>query len=246
MTGVSSPPWITNLRGRMLAATRMPLTATGNGPGNTPARLLICARSGANAAAIAAAIALLTRLLRGDALRGARARLHHHLDGIVDALARIFDRSRQILEREGMRVNFRRVEALLRHEGLGAVRRALALAADAEQVDVVAHDVRHIDRCFLMREGGQTYLAAAIDHADRVVHGIRRAGALDDVVDALAAVEPAHGLDRIFVARIDDVIGTELEADFQPVVARAGQDHRRGAERLGHRHTPHRDAPGPR
>src|SRR3954466_14868348 len=53
-------------------------------------------------------------LLRRDALRGGAARLHHHLDGIVDALARVLDRGRQILEREGVGVHFRRVEALLR------------------------------------------------------------------------------------------------------------------------------------
>jgi hypothetical protein len=37
----------------------------------------------------------------------------------------------------------------------GAVRGALAFAADAEQVDVVAHEGRDVDRHRLAREGGQ-------------------------------------------------------------------------------------------
>src|SRR5688572_17455612 len=38
-------------------------------------------------------------LLRGDALCCRAARLHHHLDGVVDAFARVFDRGRQVFER---------------------------------------------------------------------------------------------------------------------------------------------------
>ncbi len=86
-----------------------------------------------------------------------------------------------------------------------------------------------------VRERGEADLAAAIDHADRVVHRIRRARALDHIVDALAAVEPAHRFDGILVAHVDDMIGAELAADFQPIVARAGEDHGRGAQRLRHR-----------
>src|SRR3977135_4340495 len=55
VTGVSSPPWMTNLRGRMLAATRMPLTATGSGPGSTVLIVRMVARSGLNSAAPASA-----------------------------------------------------------------------------------------------------------------------------------------------------------------------------------------------
>src|SRR5689334_20550346 len=103
---------MTNLRGRMLAATRMPFTATGSGPGSTRARPRIASRSGANRALIAASILAPsdTRLLRGDALCCAGARLHHHLDRVVDTLARILDRGRQVFEREGMRVHLGGVE----------------------------------------------------------------------------------------------------------------------------------------
>ena len=55
-----------------------------------------------------------------------------------------------------MGVDLRRVEALLPHEGLGTVRRALAFAANAKQIDVVANDMGDIDRRRLMRECRQT------------------------------------------------------------------------------------------
>src|ERR1043165_2541557 len=84
-------------------------------------------------------------LLSRDSLRHAAARLHYHLNGVIDALARILDRRRQVFEREGVGVHFRRVETLLRHKGFGAMCRALALAADAVEINVVAHDVRDID-----------------------------------------------------------------------------------------------------
>src|SRR5829696_4234484 len=101
------------------------------------------------------------------------------------------------------------IKALLRHECLGAMRRALALAADTEQIAVVAHDMGDIDRRLLMRESREAYLAAAIDHAERLVDGVRRARAFDHVIDALIVVERAHSRDRIFLARIDDMIRAE-------------------------------------
>src|SRR5881394_2159274 len=39
-------------------------------------------------------------LLRRHPLREAATHLHHHLDGIVDAFTRVFDRGRQIFERK--------------------------------------------------------------------------------------------------------------------------------------------------
>src|SRR6185312_8116779 len=75
--------------------------------------------------------------LRRLLLRGAHVRFHHHLDRILDAILGIADRGRQIVEREGVRVDLGRIEALLPHEGFGAMRRALALAADAVEINVV-------------------------------------------------------------------------------------------------------------
>src|SRR5262245_28829315 len=160
------------------------------------------------------------------------ARLHHHLDRVLDPVLGVADRGRQILEWEGMGVDLGGVEALLAHEGFGAMGRALALAADAVEVDIVAHDVRDVDRRFLVRECGKADLAAAVDHADRLVDGVGRARALHDVIDALAAVEPAHGFDRILAPHVDDVVGAELAPDLEPVVAGAGEDDGMGASAL--------------
>src|SRR5262245_45462991 len=52
VTGVSSPPSITNLRGRMLAATRTPLTASASAPGRTVLIARMVARSGEKSAAL--------------------------------------------------------------------------------------------------------------------------------------------------------------------------------------------------
>src|SRR6516165_5873356 len=57
-------------------------------------------------------------------------------------------------------------------------------------------------------------------------------GAPEHVVDALAAVELAYRRDRVLPPDVDDVVGTELAADLEPVVARAGEGDRLRAERL--------------
>ncbi len=169
------------------------------------------------------------------------ARLHHHLDRILDAVLGVADRGRQIVERERVRVDLGGVEAFLGHEGLGAMGRALALAADAVDVDVVAYDVGDVDRGLLVREGGKADLAAAVDHADRLIHRIGRARAFQHIVDTLAAVEPAHRLDRVFLPHVDHVIGPELAPDLEPIVARPGEEHGMGTHRLRHCHAQQAD-----
>src|SRR6516225_5204281 len=172
-------------------------------------------------------------LFRRHLVRGRYAtRLHHHLDRVLDAVLGVADRGRQVVEREGVGVDLGGVEALLAHESLGAMGRALAFAADAVDVDVVAHDLGDIDRRLLVREGGEADLAAAVDHAHRLVDGVGRARAFEHVVDALAAVELAYRRDRVLPPDVDDVVGTELAADLEAVVARAGEDDRMRAERL--------------
>src|SRR5215472_653307 len=171
-------------------------------------------------------------LFRRHLVRGRYAtRLHHHLDRVLDAVLGVADRGRQVVEREGVGVDFGGVEALLAHESFGAVSRALAFAADAVDVDVVAHDLGDIDRRLLVREGGEADLAAAVDHARRLVDGVGRARALEHIVDALAAIEPAHRRDRVLPPDVDDVVGTELAADLEPIVARTGEDYGMRAER---------------
>ena len=98
-----------------------------------------------------------------------RAVLHHDLDRVVDPVAGVADRGRHLGEREGVGVDQLRLEALLRDQRRGAVRRAPAFAADAEDVDVVAHEMREIDHHRLVRERREADAAAAIDHPPRLV-----------------------------------------------------------------------------
>ncbi len=70
--------------------------------------------------------------------------LHHHLDGIFDPVLGIAQRFRQIGHVEGVGVDQRGIETLLPHEGFGPVSGTLALAANAVNVDVVAHQVGNI------------------------------------------------------------------------------------------------------
>src|ERR1700751_2911695 len=116
---------------------------------------------------------------------------------VLDAVLGVADRGRQVVEREGVGVDLGGVEALLAHESFGAMGRALAFAADTVHVDVVAHDLRDIDRRILVREGGEADLAAAVDHAHRLVVGVGSARALEHIVDTFAAVEPAHRRNRV-------------------------------------------------
>src|SRR5215472_4744606 len=177
-------------------------------------------------------------------MRGDAAGFDHNLDRIVDAILGVTDRGRQIVERESVGMDLGGVETLLRQESLGAVRCAFAFAADAIEVNVVAHDMGDVDRRFGVRERRQAHFAAAIDHIDRLVHRVRRAGAFDDIIDAFTAVEPLDRLDDIFIADIDNVIGAELAADLQPIVARAGEDDRLRAQGLRHRYTKKTDRSG--
>src|SRR5215475_524294 len=85
--------------------------------------------------------ASLGRLLVG----GVGLCLHHHFDGVFHPILGVTNRRRKVIERKCVRMNLRGVEPLLPHEGLGAMRRALAFTADAVDVDVVAHDMRNID-----------------------------------------------------------------------------------------------------
>src|SRR5215472_3752402 len=66
--------------------------------------------------------------------------LHHDLDRVLDPVAGVADRGRHFRQGEGVGVDQLRLEALLCDQRGGAVRRALAFAADAEDVDVVAHE----------------------------------------------------------------------------------------------------------
>src|SRR5207244_2848076 len=84
-------------------------------------------------------------------------------------------------------------------------------------------------------------------HTDRFVDGIGRARALEHVVEAFVAVEPAHRVDRVLLRHVDHVVRAELAAALEPVIARPGQDDGLRADRLGDRYaeTPDRSGPQP-
>src|SRR5580658_9499456 len=96
--------------------------------------------------------------------------LDDDLDRVVDALARIFERGRQLIESEAVGVDELGIEALLLHQSHGAMRGALTFAPDAINIDVVANEVGEIDRDGLMRESGETDAPAAVDHLRRLIH----------------------------------------------------------------------------
>ena len=74
-----------------------------------------------------------------------------------------------------MRVDQCCVETLSPHEGFRAVGGAAALAADAEQIDVIAHDVADVDQGWVVRKGCEADFSPTIAHARRVVDRVRRA-----------------------------------------------------------------------
>src|SRR5438477_3290515 len=127
-----------------------------------------------------------------------------------------------------------RIEALLRHQSGGAVSRALALAADPEDIDVVAHKIGEVDRHRLGWKGREADAPAAVDHARRLVQRIGRPRAFEDILHALPPGQALHRFHRIFAADIDDRVGAELFPHLEAPVAGAGQDDGLGAQCLGY------------
>ena len=68
-----------------------------------------------------------------------------------------------------------RVKPLLRHQCCRAVGGALALAANTEHVNVVAHEISEIDRYRVGGEGRKANPSAAGNHSRRLVEGVGRA-----------------------------------------------------------------------
>ncbi len=95
-----------------------------------------------------------------------------------------------------------------------------------------------------MRERCKADAAAAVDHLCRLIDAVGCGRTLDHIVDTLAAHDLVYRLDRVFLAYIDDMVGTQLLADFKPVVAGAGQDNRLRTHRLGHGHAHQADGAG--
>src|SRR6202165_2997703 len=118
------------------------------------------------------------------------------------------------------------------------------LAADAVDIDVVAHQMGDIHEDGLVRKRGEAELAAAAEHARGVVDRLGSAGAFEYVIEPAATRDPAHGLDRVLPANVDGVVGAELATDLQAIVAGPGQDHRSSTQCLGDRDPEQPDRPG--
>src|SRR5271165_7196316 len=172
------------------------------------------------------------------------ANFNDHLYRVFDALAGVFDGDRDLCEREGVGVDHLGVEALLRHQRRRAMSGALALTADAEDIDVVTHEIGEVDRHRVRREGGEADPPAAVDHARGLVEGVRRARAFEYVLHSLAMGDPLDRLDRILAVDVDGFVRTEPFAHLEPPLAGAGQDHRLCAQRLSDADTHQSDRTG--
>jgi len=148
----------------------------------------------------------------------------HHLDGVLDPIAGVPERGGQIGEREAMGVNLCRIEALFRHQGHRAARRAAAFAANAVDVNIVLHEMREIRRHRVVRECRKTDFPAAIGHMNGLIDGGFGAGALDHIIRADPAGELPDDVERVFFGDVDDAVRAELLAYREAAVAGARQD----------------------
>ena len=103
------------------------------------------------------------------------------------------------VERESVGVDLGRVETLFRHQRHRALRRALAFAADAIDIDVVLDEIGEVGGDGIVRECREADFPAAIGHVDRLLDGGLGAGAFDHVIRADAAGELLDDFDRVLL-----------------------------------------------
>src|SRR5262245_6719216 len=159
-------------------------------------------------------------------------RLDHHLDGAVHLVLEVPDRGRQLIECKRMRVKRRLIELLLRDERCRTADRALPLAADAVEIDVVRHDVADVDERGLLRKGAKTNAAAALQHVDSIVDRVCGPRTLEHQVRAAPIGQLAHSVDHRLARRVDDDIGTDARSHAKAAVDDIGEDHGTCAKRL--------------
>ena len=124
--------------------------------------------------------------LFGRRTRG-RTRLpvgYNHFDGILDTLAGIAQRSRQVSQRKRVGVDFRRIETLFRHQRHRAVGGAASFAPTSIGIDIVLHEMRDIDRDRIVRKRGEADFSAAVGNVNGLIDRGFGSGALDHVVGA--------------------------------------------------------------
>ena len=83
------------------------------------------------------------------------------LDGVLNPVAGVAERGRQVCERERMGVNFRRIEALFRHQRHRAACGAAALAANPVDVNIILHQMSQICGDGVVRKCRETDFPAA-------------------------------------------------------------------------------------
>src|ERR1700750_1457906 len=74
----------------------------------------------------------------------------------------------------------------------------------------------------LVRNGRGADAPAAVDHPRRLIQRVRGTGTFEDILHALAAGDPLNRYHGIFIVHVDDGIGAELFAHFQPAFSSAG------------------------
>src|SRR5689334_2506341 len=161
------------------------------------------------------------------------AHLDHNLDRIFDPIARVSQCGRQLDQWECVRVDQLRIEPSLPHECCRAMCRALSFAANAKDVDVVAHNIGKVDRDWLMRKRCQTDAAAAIHHPRRSIQRVRSSGTFQNVLHTLAARQALNCGHGILMIHIDHGVSTEALSHLQTTLARTGEDDRLRTQCLG-------------
>src|SRR5262249_9915655 len=87
--------------------------------------------------------------------------------------------------------------------------------------------------------------AAALDVLERLLHGGRAAGALEDGVGSLAVGDLAHAIGQVLLPHVDRKVSAQTLTDLQARVAGAGQDDALRAEGLAELHRDEANGPRP-
>ena len=89
---------------------------------------------------------------------------YDNFNGILDPLTLKFYGSWQVLKRKRMGVDDGCVKLALGHQGHGAVGGTASLAANTENVNIIANQMGHIYRDRFKRKGCQTNTPSPVDH----------------------------------------------------------------------------------
>src|SRR5882672_9707249 len=131
------------------------------------------------------------------------------------------------------------------HESQRAAAVHPTLPARSVDANVAAHREVHVHLDGTRVPGDHADAPAPLHVLERVLHRGRSARAFQDRVGALAARVLGDARAEILAPHVDDVVGAELPADLEALVARAAQDHALGAHGLAELHGHEPDGPRP-